>query len=129
MKTLERIIVSCAIMLCLLISNTLTAQTDKNELKLQKLKENVARYEDRVTAKERKIEIADSLLTTGENMMFEAEDEFAEVEEEQAMQDKEFKTAYKELSKLQRSKDKETADEALVDMKALETQVRYQHRR
>lgn len=120
MKTTKKILVLSALTICICISNVLTAQTDKNELKLQKLKENVIRYEARVTAKERKMEIADSLLITGENMLFEAEDEFEEVEDEQAILDKEYKSDYKMLAKLQRSKDKETSEEAENDLKALE---------
>ena len=112
MKTLNRFISGAAFLALLIISNCLIAQTDKNELKLQKLKENVERYEARVAAKERKMEIADSLLTTGENMLFEAEDEFEIVDQEQIALDKEYKASYKELAKLQRSKDETIASKA-----------------
>ncbi len=124
MKTSTRFLLLSTLIVCLLFSNVLNAQTDKNDLKLQKLKENVARYEAKVAAKERKMEIADSLVTTGEYMMYDAEDVFEDVEEEQSTLDKEYKTKYKELAKLQKSKDTETVNKAAADLKALEIQYK-----
>ncbi len=124
MKTTKKTFLPIMLLLCFLFSSIIRAQTDKNELRIQRLKENVARYETKVASKERKLEIADSLITTGEDMIYKAEDAFVLVENQQTNLDKEYRRHYKQLAKLQKSKDEEVADKAEADLKALYTQYK-----
>lgn len=108
---------------CLMISYQIHAQTDRNELKLQNLKNKISMAESKVAAAELKLSIADSLITSGDLRISQAEENFAQIEEEQKQLEKEYRTNTKTLNKLARSKNKETAEKAEDDLKELN--VRY----
>ncbi len=107
------------IVICLILSSQINAQTDRDELKLQNLKNKIAMAEEKVAAAESRLAKADSLITSGDLRIIEAEEEYELVREEQKRLEKEYRTNSKELNKLARSKDAETAVKAKNDLKAL----------
>ncbi len=111
--------VSSFIILCIIISTQINAQTGKNEVKLQNLKNKIAMAELKVVDAESKLSMADSLITNGDLSISQAEEEFARIGEEQKKLEKEYRLNSKTLNKLARSKDKEAAVKAEDDLKAL----------
>jgi len=109
------------IVVCVFLSFQIQAQTDKNEAKLQNLKNKIALAESNVAAAELKLSLADSLITDGDLRINLAEEEFARIGEEQKKLEKEYRTNTKALLKLTRSKDAEIDRKAEDDLKALET--------
>jgi hypothetical protein len=100
------------------------AQTDKNEAKMLNLKNRIALAESKVAAAELKLTVADSLITHGETAIEKAETEFSRIGEEQKQLEKDYKANSKELNKLAKSKDEETAKKAALDLKALDAQFK-----
>ena len=100
------------------------AQSSRNEAKLQILRDKVQRAENKVAVAERKLAIADSLITYGEQSIAGAEEEFSRIEDEQKQLEKDYRSKYKELKKLTKSKDGETAAQAERDLKALDAQFK-----
>ncbi len=120
MKIIEYPLIVAIIFFGLLISLGGRAQTDRNEAKVQMLKERIIRAEAKVARYEAKLARADSLITFGEKRVLEAEEEFARIEDEQKDLNKEYKVKQKEIRKQSKSKDEETASKVEDDMKALE---------
>ena len=96
------------------------AQTDRNEIKKAALKNKVEMAEAKVTAAERKLAIADSIYNTGEQNIYLAEEKYDSIELVQKEEEKEYNAESKNLYKLSRSKDEETAKKAEADFNALE---------
>lgn len=108
------------IIVCSIFSVHIHGQTDRNELKLQNLKNKITMAESKVAAAELKMSVADSLITSGDLRISQAEENFARIGEDQKKLEKEYRTNIKTLRKLARSKDEETAKKAEEDLKALD---------
>lgn len=109
---------------CILLSARSYAQTDRNELKLQNLKNKIAMAESKVSAAELRLLKADSLINDGDLRISQAEVEFALIGEEQKKLEKDYRTDARALQKLAKSKDNEIAGKAENDLKTLETKYR-----
>jgi hypothetical protein len=109
---------------CILLSARSYAQTDRNELKLQNLKNKIAMAESKVSAAELRLLKADSLINDGDLRISQAEEEFALIGEEQKKLEKDYRTDARALQKLAKSKDNEIAGKAENDLKTLETKYR-----
>jgi chromosome segregation ATPase len=110
---------SSLIIVCLFLSIHIHAQTDKNEIKLQNLKNKIALAESKVAAAEMKKAVSDSIINDGDTRISQAEAEYARVFDEQKKLEKEYRANSKALNKLAKSKDAETAKKAEDDLKAL----------
>lgn len=99
-------------------------QTDKKAAELKKLETGVASANARVVMNERKLAIADSLITTGNKQIAESKTETKEIEAERKKLDKDHTTRQKSLTKLSNSKDKGESTSARADLKALEIQYK-----
>jgi chromosome segregation ATPase len=109
---------------CVFLSVRGFAQTDRNELKLQNLKNKIAMAESKVSAAELRLSRADSMINDGDLRISQAEEEFTLIGEEQKKLEKDYRTDAKALQKLARSKDNEIAGKAEDDLKILETKYR-----
>jgi len=109
---------------CFIFSAQIYAQTDKNEVKLQNLKNKIAVAESNVAAAELKLSIADSLISDSDLRILHAEEEFSRIGEEQKKLEKEYNISTKTLKKLVKSKDLETAKKAEDELKALDTKYK-----
>lgn len=100
------------------------AQTDKKAIELKKLETNLAAAKAKVALNERKLIIADSLITAGNRLTAESKTETKAIAAERKKLDKDFATQQKSLTKLSTSKDKEEATKAKTDLKTLGTQYK-----
>jgi chromosome segregation ATPase len=116
--------ISILIISFVILGIQINAQTDRNELRLQNLKNRVAMAEAKVAAAEARLAKADSLITNGDLRIIQAEEEYDIIREEQKKLEKEYRQNSKALYKLTRSKDKETADKAEDDLKVLKAEYR-----
>ncbi|MBN2213270.1 MAG: hypothetical protein JW723_03410 [Bacteroidales bacterium] len=107
-----------------MLSFQIHAQTDKNEVKLQNLKNKIFLAESNVAAAELKLARADSLVYDGDLRIDKAEEEFTRISEEQKKLEKEYRTNIRALNKLAKSKDAEIAEKAEDDLKAMETRYK-----
>ena len=111
--------ISGLIIFCVILSAQINAQTDRNEVKLQYLKNKIAMAEAKVATAESRLSKADSLINNGDLIIIQAEEEYTQIGEEKKKIEKEYRQESKALYKLARSKDEETADKAEDDLKAL----------
>jgi hypothetical protein len=116
--------ISILIIFFVIVGIQINAQTDRNELKLQNLKNRIAMAEAKVAAAESRLATADSLISNGDLRIIQAEEEYNLIREEQKKLEKEYRQNSKALYKLTRSKDKETADKAEDDLKVLKAEYR-----
>lgn len=101
-----------------------TQTTDRNEIKLQNLKNKITLAESKVAAAELNLSVADSMISDGDLRISEAEEEFAQIVAEQKELEKEYRTNFKALKKLAKSKDAKTAEKAESDLKVLDTKYK-----
>ncbi|UCH13870.1 MAG: hypothetical protein JSV22_12280 [Bacteroidales bacterium] len=111
--------ISILIISCVILSTQINAQTDRNEVKLQYLKNKVVMAEAKVEDAEARLAKADSLVTNGDLIIVQAEEEYNLIGEEKKNIEKDYKQNSKALYKLSRSKDEETADKAEDELKEL----------
>ncbi len=116
--------ISSFIISCVILSTQINAQTDRNEVKLQNLKNKIAMAESKVVTAESRLPIADSLITNGDLRIIQAEEEYDDIREEQKKLEKDYRLDSKALNKLVRSKDKETAEKAEDDLKVLKAKYK-----
>jgi len=109
----------------LLLAPVLTnAQADKRQAELKKLETSLAAAKAKVALNERRLTISDSLVTLGTQMIAESKTETKAIEAERKKLDKDNVTKQKSLTKLSTSKDKDEANQARVDLKALDVQYK-----
>jgi hypothetical protein len=108
----------------LLVPALIQAQTDKKEVELKKLEAGIVAAKAKVALNERKLAVADSLITVGTKMIADSKTETKVIDGEAKKLDKEYASKQKQLTKLTTSKDKEEATKARADLKALNTQYR-----
>ena len=111
--------ISGFIISCIILSAQINAQTDRNEVKLQYLKNKIGMAEEKVVKAESRLSKADSLITNGDLIIIQAEEEYTQIGEEKKKIEKEYRQNSRALYKLARSKDEETAEKAEDDLKAL----------
>jgi flagellar biosynthesis protein FliP len=97
-----------------------SAQTDKAAV-LKKLEVGVTNAKNNVARNERKLAIADSLIESGTTLINDAKAEIKAIDSERKALDKAYATNKKPLNKLINSKDKDEANQAKNDLKALDT--------
>jgi len=109
----------------LLLAPVLTnAQADKKQAELKKLETSLAAAKAKVALNERRLTISDSLVTLGTQMIAESKTETKAIEAERKKLDKDNVTKQKSLTKLSTSKDKDEANQARIDLKALDVQYK-----
>jgi ABC-type Na+ efflux pump permease subunit len=109
----------------LLLAPVLTqAQTDKKAAELKKLETGIATAKAKVALNERKLTIADSLITMGTQLTAESKTETKAIATERKKLDKDYATRQKSLTKLSTSKDKEESTKAKADLKTLGVQYK-----
>ncbi len=109
----------------LLLAPVLTqAQTDKKADELKKLETSIAAAKAKVALNERQLTISDSLITSGTQLIAESKTETKVIEADRKKLDKDNVTKQKSLTKLSTSKDKEEANKAKADLKALDIQYK-----
>jgi hypothetical protein len=108
----------------LLVPVLATAQADKKQAELKKLETSLAAAKAKVALNERRLTISDSLVTLGTQMIAESKTETKAIEAERKKLDKDNVTKQKSLTKLSTSKDKDEANQARVDLKALDVQYK-----
>jgi hypothetical protein len=108
----------------LLIPVITQAQTDRKAIELKNLETGIATAKAKVAQNERKLAIADSIITTGTQMLAESKTEIKAVDTESKKLDKDFAVQQKPLTKLSASKDKGESVKAKADLKALDVQYR-----
>lgn len=101
-----------------------SAQTDKNQAELKKLETSLAAAKAKVALNEKQLSNSDSLITLGNQMIAESKTENKAIETERKKLDKDKVTKQKSLLKLTASKDKEEANQARTDLKALDVQYK-----
>ena len=124
MRTIVNFRILIILSFLLLVPVLTQTQTDKNAAKLKNLETSVATAKAKVALNERKLTIADSLITLGTQLIAESKTETKAIEAERKKLDKENATQQKPLTKLSTSKDKEEAATAKADLKALVTQYK-----
>ena len=100
------------------------AQTDKKLADLKKLETSLATAKAKVALNEKQLSNSDSLITLGNQMIAESKTENKAIETERKKLDKDKVTKQKSLLKLTSSKDKEEANQARTDLKALDVQYK-----
>jgi len=108
----------------LLVPVLATAQADKKQAELKKLETSLAAAKAKVALNERRLTISDSLVTLGTQMIAESKTETKAIEAERKKLDKDNVTKQKSLTKLSTSKDKDEANQARIDLKALDVQYK-----
>ena len=108
----------------LLVPVLTQAQTDRKAAELKNLETGVATAKAKVALNERKLTIADSLITLGTQLVSESKTETKAVEAELKKLDKDNAANQKPLTKLSTSKVKEESIKARADLKALDTQYK-----
>jgi hypothetical protein len=107
-----------------LIQAQTTSAADKKAAELKKLETSLNTAKAKVATNERKLAVADSLITVGEQMADEAKNETKEINAEYKALDKENNAARKPIVKATGSKDKDEATTAKAELKALDTQYK-----
>jgi chromosome segregation ATPase len=107
-------------MILLFIPGLILAQDDKKAVELQRLEAGINTAKAKVTRSERKLFVADSLISKGTEQLTESKAEIKSVTAERKTLDKEYATGKKSLEKLAGSKDKAEAAQAKADMKELD---------
>jgi hypothetical protein len=100
------------------------AQTDPKAVALKNLETAVANAKAKVAVNERKLAIADSLVSTGTQMVGEAKTSAKAIDADSKKLDKDYSTRQKPLVKLASSKDRAEAAKARVDLKVIDTQYK-----
>jgi hypothetical protein len=100
------------------------AQTDKKQAELKKLETSLTTAKAKVALNEKQLTNSDSLITLGNQMIAESKTENKAIETERKKLDKDKVTKQKSLLKLTASKDKDEANQARTDLKALDVQYR-----
>jgi hypothetical protein len=108
----------------LLIPVITQAQTDRKAIELKNLETGIATAKAKVVQNERKLAIADSIITTGTQMVAESKTEIKAVDTESKKLEKDNAAKQKPLIKLSTSKDKGESVKAKADLKALDVQYR-----
>jgi len=108
----------------LLIPALSQAQTDKKADQLKNLETGIAAAKAKVSMSERKLAIADSVITTGTQMIAESKSEIKAVDADNKKLEKDLAANKKPLTKLSTSKDKGESIKAKADLKALDVQYR-----
>lgn len=112
------------ISLLLFSSSIILSQTDKKAAELKKFETALNTAKGKVAMNERKMVVADSLITAGNNLVTEASAEDKVVAAERKKLDKEYSASLKPVTKLSTSKDKAVATQAKADMKTLTTKYK-----
>ena len=97
---------------------------DKKEAELKRLEAGVNTAKVKVAVNERKMTVADSLITAGNKLIAESKTETKAATADSKKLDKDYATEQKPLNKLVTSKDKEEATQARSDLKALTTKYK-----
>ena len=108
----------------LLVPAITQAQADKKEIELKKLEAGVNTAKAKVALNERKLAVADSLITAGTTLIAESKTETKAINAEAKKVDKEFAANEKPLTKQTASKEKEEATQARTQLKALNAQYK-----
>lgn len=124
MRTIVNFRILVILSFLLLAPALLQAQTDKKAVELKKLETSVALAKAKVALNERKMAVADSLITAGNKLLNEAVAEDKVISAERKKLDKEYATQQKSATKLSTSKDKEVATKAKADLKAMTLKYR-----
>lgn len=124
MKTIMNFRILVMLSFFLLIPVLTRAQTDKNAAQLKNLETGIANAKAKVAINERKLAVADSLITLGTQMVAESKTEIKTIDAESKKLEKDHSSNLKPLTKLSTSKDKGEATKARSDLKALEVQYR-----
>jgi chromosome segregation ATPase len=124
MKTIMNYRILVMLSFFLLIPVLTQAQTDKKATELKNLETGIATAKAKVAMNERKLAIADSVITTGTQMIAESKTEIKAVDAESKKLDKDLAANKKPLTKLSTSKDKGESIKAKADLKALDVQYR-----
>ena len=103
----------------LLLQGQTPSPQDKKAADLKRLETGVNMAKAKVDLNERKLTVADSLITAGNQLTSESKTEIKAVTSEKKKLDKEYATEQKSLTKLTTSKDKDEATQARADLKAL----------
>jgi colicin import membrane protein len=93
---------------------------DKKAAELKKLETAVNNAQAKVTLNERKLAIADSLITTGNQLIADSKAENKSIQADQKSLDKQYAADEKPLIKQANGKDKDAAKKANEDLKALD---------
>jgi hypothetical protein len=120
MKTLMKFRILITLSFFLFATVLIQAQTDK----LKTLEAGVNNAKAKVAVNERKLAIADSLITKGTEMVSEAKSENKTIDADTKKLDKDHAAQLKPIMKLTTSKDKAEATKAKADMKAIETKYK-----
>jgi chromosome segregation ATPase len=123
MKTIKIFFIPFVIAL-LFISAIGNAQTDKKQDQLKKLEDAVNKAKAKNEQNERKVFVADSLISSGEQMIADADAEYSIVDNDLKALDKTYATNHKSITKMLNSKDPDEASKAKADLKALDTQYK-----
>ena len=124
MSTVKNFRILILLPFLLLTSVLANAQADKKQAELKKLETSLAAAKAKVALNERRLTISDSLVTLGTQMIAESKTETKAIEAERKKLDKDNVTKQKSLTKLSTSKDKDEANQARVDLKALDVQYK-----
>lgn len=103
----------------LLIQGQTPSPQDKKAADLKRLETGVNTAKAKVDLNERKLTVADSLITAGNQLTGESKTEIKAINADRKKLDKEYATQQKSLTKQTTSKDKEEATQARADLKAL----------
>ena len=101
------------------------AQTDKKATELKNLETGITTAKAKIALNERKLTIADSLITSGTQLIAESKTETKAIEAERKKLDKDNTAKQKPLTKLSTSKDKGESNKARADLKALDAQYKF----
>jgi hypothetical protein len=124
MRTIFKFRFFVMLSIILLVPAITQAQADKKEIELKKLEAGVNTAKAKVALNERKLAVADSLITAGTKLIAESKSETKAIDAEAKKVDKEFATQQKPLTKQSSSKVPEEAKQARADLKALNTQYK-----
>lgn len=124
MKTIMNFRILIMLSFFLLIPVLTRAQTDKKADQLKNMETGLAAAKAKVAVNERKLAIADSIITTGTQMLAESKTEIKAVDAESKKLEKDLAANKKPLTKLSTSKDKGESTKAKADLKALDMQYR-----
>jgi hypothetical protein len=124
MSTLKSFRILIMLPLFLSASVLTNAQTDKKQAELKRLETSLATSKTKVALNERQLANSDSLITLGTQMLSEAKAENKAIEADRKKLEKENAASQKPLTKLTTSKDKDEANKARADLKALDIQYK-----
>jgi len=108
----------------LLVPVLTQAQTDKKAAELKNLETGITTAKAKIALNERKLTVADSLITSGTQLIAESKTETKAIEAERKKLDKDNAANQKPLTKLSTSKVKEESSKARADLKVLDVQYR-----